>query len=83
MNRNRTLKVSRGRADRDPMFAPVWYDGTEMLVTVPVRDWAALGAGPGPVELAELPPPSDMQQNDHVMRYWTWRLDRMEARRNG
>ena len=73
---DRVLRVSRGRADRDPMFAPIWYDGTEMLVTINrVEDTQ-------PDEPVELPPASDMQQNDHVMRYWSWRLDRMEAKRN-
>jgi len=33
-------------------------------------------------DLAPLPPP-DAQQNDHVMRYWNWRLDRMGAKRDG
>jgi hypothetical protein len=27
----RELKLRRGAADRDPMFAPVWYDGAEMI----------------------------------------------------
>jgi hypothetical protein len=37
---------------------------------------------PGPQwDLAPLPP--DTQQNDHVMRYWNWRLDRMGAKRDG
>ena len=71
----KTLKVSRGRADRDPMFAPIWYDGTEMIVTINRVEVAE----PAP-EPVELPPPSDMQQNDHVMKYWNWRLDCMEKR---
>ena len=25
----------------------------------------------------------DQQHNDHVMTYWMWRLDRLEAKRNG
>jgi len=58
------------------MFAPVWYDGAEMIVTIHRVEETQ----PAPVEL---PPPSDLQQNDHVMRYWGWRLDRMEAKRNG
>ena len=73
MTEKRVLRVRRGAADRDPMFAPVWYDGSDMLV--------ARSNTPVPVALPPLPPPpSDMQQNDHVMRYWLWRLDRMEAR---
>jgi hypothetical protein len=69
---HRPLKVARGRADRDPMFAPIWYDGSDMIVTMTRQEPAA------PIELL---PPSDLQQNDHVMRYWNWRLDRMEAKR--
>jgi hypothetical protein len=74
MNKVRVFRVSRGAADRDPMFAPIWYDGTELLVT------RSEPASEAPLELL---PPSDMQQNDHVMRYWSWRLDRMEAKCNG
>jgi hypothetical protein len=69
---HRALKVRRGVADRDPMFAPIWYDGSDMIATI---------ARPEPAPPIELPPPSDLQQNDHVMRYWNWRLDRMEAKR--
>jgi hypothetical protein len=72
----RQLKVTRGAADRDPMFAPIWYDGTQLLVTINRVEETQ----PEPLEL---PPPSDMQQNDHVMRYWDWRLDRIEAKSNG
>jgi len=75
----RPLEFSRGPADRDPMFEPIWYDGVELKLTISTSPvWE-----PGPQwDLAPLPP-SDMQQNDHVMRYWMWRLDRMEAIRNG
>jgi len=76
MRQHRPLRVSRGAADRDPMFAPIWYDGAQLLVTINRVEETK----PEPLEL---PPPSDMQQNDHVMRYWDWRLDRMEAKRNG
>jgi hypothetical protein len=76
MNKGRVLRVSRGRADRDPMFAPIWYDGAQLLVTINRVEETQ----PEPVELL---PSSDMQQNDHVMKYWAWRLDRMEAKRNG
>jgi hypothetical protein len=69
---HRALRVARGRADRDPMFAPIWYDGSDMIVTITRSEPAA------PFELL---PPSDLQHNDHVMRYWNWRLDRMEAKR--
>jgi hypothetical protein len=74
----RPLEFSRGPADRDPMFEPIWYDGVELKLTIPT----APVQEPGPTwDLAPLPPPSDLQQNDHVMRYWSWRLDRMEAKR--
>jgi hypothetical protein len=69
---HRALRVRRGAADRDPMFAPVWYDGSDMIATM---------TPPEPAAPLDLPPPSDLQQNDHVMRYWNWRLDRMEAKR--
>ena len=81
----RTLEVTIGRADRDPMayrdqllaLKPVWYD-----TALPgVAD--AKPEQLNPYQSMPLPPPSDMQQNDHVMRYWNWRLDRMEAKRNG
>ena len=89
----RTLEVTIGRADRDPMvyreqllgLKPVWYDTAlpgvadakpEQLnpyqTEVPSPTW----------DLAPLPPP-DAQQNDHVLRYWNWRLDRIGAKRNG
>ena len=65
----RPLEFSRGPADRDPMFAPIWYDGLELTVTPPTAPVEV----PGPTwDLAPLPPP-DTQQNNHVMRYWNWR----------
>jgi hypothetical protein len=67
--RHRPLEVSiGGLANRDPMFAGHWYGPDDTLpvptapVEVPSPQW----------DLAPLPPPSDPQQNDHVMRYWTW-----------
>jgi len=76
----RPLEFSRGPADRDPMFAPIWYDGLELTVTPPT---APAPDVPSPQwDLAPLPPP-DTQQNDHVMRYWNWRLDHMGAKRDG
>ena len=72
----RPLEYSIGRADRDPMFKPVWYDGGA-VTTLP-----SMVAGREEVspqwDLAPLP--FDLQQNDHVMRYWMWRLDRMERK---
>ena len=97
--RHRPLEVSIGPADRDPMFKPVWYSENDTLtpptppelepVTVEERrrkglpDYPKPPLGPSPQwDLAPLPPP-DTQQNDHVMRYWNWRLDRMGAKRDG
>jgi len=75
--RHRPLEVSIGPADRDPMFAAHWYAPGDTL-TPPVEPVQE----PGPTwDLAPLPPP-DTQQNDHVMRYWNWRLDRMGAKRD-
>jgi len=55
------------------MFAPQWVGAMDVLATP--------GLTPSSVSvLLELLPPSDLQQNDHVMRYWNWRLDRMEAK---
>ena len=73
---HRALKVTRGPANRDPMFAPQWVGAMDVLPT------PGLTPTPAPAVLLELPPPSDLQQNDHVMRYWNWRLDRMEAKRS-
>ncbi len=75
----RPLEFSRGPADRDPLFEPIWYDGVVTLsppsepAQVPSPQW----------DLAPLPPLSQPQQNDHVMRYWNWRLDCLEAKCNG
>ena len=78
----RPLEFTVGTADRDPMFAPVWYVGNETL-SLPSNTVQTMPNAPGPRwDLAPLPPP-DTQQNDHVMRYWSWRLDRMENKRNG
>ena len=75
----RPLEFTIGAADRDPMFAPVWYVGAEALT--PLVATAPAMERPSPIwDLAPLPPP-DKQQNDHVMRYWNWRLDRLEQRR--
>ena len=69
---HRALKITRGPANRDPMFAPQWVGAMDVLPGVPEPS--------APAVLLELPPPSDLQQNDHVMQYWNWRLDRMEAK---
>ena len=87
----RTGAVTIGRAERDPMvyreqllgLKAVWYDTA--LPGVADAKPAHLNPyqTPSPTwDLAPLPPP-DLQQNDHVMRYWNWRLDRIGAKRNG
>ena len=51
----RPLEVTIGRADRDPMFKPVWYDGAVTLTppTEPVEVASPQG------DLAPLPPASE------------------------
>jgi hypothetical protein len=82
----RPLEYTIGSADRDPLFKPVWYDTA--LPGVADAKPAQLNPyqthTPGPKwDLAPLPPLSQPQQNDHVLKYWDWRLDRLEAKRNG
>ena len=52
----RALRVSRGPADRDPMFAATWVGAFEVLPT-PHR--AEPAPAQTPVSALELPPPSD------------------------
>jgi len=89
-----TQHLTRGDADHDPMFpqptragvgAASWIGGLDPLPASPTP------ATPEPVQelqqyYEQLPPPPpepEPQHNDHVMTYWMWRLDRMEAKRNG
>ena len=73
----------RGDADHDPMFPrPAWFSGLDPLPASPTP------ATPEPVQelqqyYEQLPPPPPEQHNDHVMNYWNWRLDRLEAKRHG
>jgi len=63
----RPLEISRGPADRDPMFEPIWYDGVELTVTIPTKPVQE----PGPQwDLAPLPPPDDraMKWKDVIER---------------
>jgi hypothetical protein len=82
--------IPRGDAEHDPMFprptggvgVAVWIGGLDPLPASPTP------ATPEPVQelqqyYEQLPPPPPEQHNDHVMTYWMWRLDRMEAKRNG
>lgn len=48
----RNFKVTRGAANRDPMFAPIWYDGSEMVLQLEQPP------APAQFELLPLPPPS-------------------------
>ena len=80
----------RGDADHDPMFPRpagvwgAWVGGLDPLPASPTP------ATPEPVQelqqyYEQLPEPVSLpeQHNDHVMTYWNWRLDRLEAKRNG
>ena len=82
----RRLKaIPRGDADHDPMFPRpkgAWVSGLDPLPASPTP------ATPEPVQelqqyYEQLPPPPPEQHNDHVMNYWNWRLDRLEAKRHG
>jgi len=60
----------------------VWIGGLDPLPASPTP------ATPEPVQelqqyYEQLPPPPPEQHNDHVMNYWNWRLDRLEAKRHG
>jgi hypothetical protein len=73
----RQICVTRIDTNRDPGIpGAVWYGGigsfNEPTPAPPTID-AYYEALPEPPQ----------QHNDHVMTYWTWRLDRLEARRNG
>ena len=75
----RRLKaIPRGDADHDPMFPRpkgAWVSGLNPLPASPTP------ATPEP-PLELLPEPPE-QHNDHVLNYWNWRLDRLEAKRHG
>ena len=77
----------RGDADHDPMFPRpagvwgAWVGGLDPLPASPTP------ATPEPVQelqqyYEQLPEPPE-QHNDHVVAYWNWRIDRMEARLHG
>jgi len=75
----RRLKaIPCGDADHDPMFPRLkgaWVSGLDPLPASPTPATPEL-----PLELLPEPPE---QYNDHVMNYWNWRLDRLEAKRHG
>ena len=82
----RLKAIPRGDADHDPMFPRLkgaWVSSLDPLPASPTP------ATPEPVqELQQYyeqlpPPPPPEQHNDHVMNYWNWRLDRLEAKRHG
>jgi len=95
----RQIRVSRIDTSRDPgipgavwyggagsinepaprAFEPHWMGGYEALLP---PDHPLLTQPPLDQYYEQLPEPP-AQHNDHVMKYWTWRLDRLEARRNG
>ena len=81
----RRLKaIPRGDADHDPMFPRpkgAWVSGLDPLPA------SLTPATPEPVQelqqyYEQLPEPPE-QHNDHVVAYWNWRIDRMEARLHG
>jgi len=85
-----TQHLPRGDAEHDPMFPRpagvwgAWVGGLDPLPASPTP------ATPEPVQelqqyYEQLPEPVSLpeQHNDHVMTYWNWRLDRLEAKRNG
>jgi len=82
------LKFIRSDADHDPMFPRpkgAWVSGLDPLPALPASPTPAT---PEPVQelqqyYEQLPPPPPEQHNDHVMNYWNWRLDRLEAKRHG
>ena len=74
----RLRAIPRGDADHDPMFPRpkgAWVSGLDPLPASPTP------ATPEP--LLELLPEPPEQHNDHVVAYWNWRIDRMEARLHG
>jgi len=81
------LKFIRSDADHDPMFPRpkgAWVSGLDPL-PLPASPTPAT---PEPVQelqqyYEQLPEPLPEQHNDHVMNYWNWRLDRLEAKRHG
>ena len=92
----RQIRVSRIDTNRDPgVPGAVWYSGAGSInePTPPTPAEAAFerlqAAASEPLtidayyEVLPEPPEVDVQHNDHVMKYWTWRLDRLEAKRNG
>ena len=84
----RRLKaIPRGDADHDPMFPPPgftphWLNGYEFLLP-PDHPLLARPAPATPKPPLELLPEPPEQHNDHVVAYWNWRIDRMEARLHG
>ena len=80
----RLRAIPRGDADHDPMFPRLkgaWVSGLDPLPASPTP------ATPEPVQelqqyYEQLPEPPE-QHNDHVVAYWNWRIDRMEARLHG
>ena len=81
------VTFKRGDADHDPMFPPPgftphWMNGYEFLLPPdhPLRAQPAPATPEPPLELLPEPPE---QHNDHVVAYWNWRIDRMEARLHG
>ena len=81
-----TQHLPRGDTDHDPMFRCSDADHRPQPRSVWVNGLDPLPASPTPATpeppLELLPEPPE-QHNDHVMNYWNWRLDRLEAKRHG
>ena len=94
-----TQHLPRGDAEHDPMFprpagvGGAWVGGLDPLPASPTPATPISAFELQQQYYEQLPPPPEpepvqelqqyYQHNDHVMTYWMWRLDRLEAKRHG